>query len=138
MVRWIYRRVAENMPYDKLVEGIVLATEQAARPELRATIASEMGSYLRKQDPAGFRRRARRCRITGRATTCASRNEKALSFSYAFLGVRLQCAECHKHPFDQWTQQDFKQFTAFFNRVNFGIAAEDQADGNERWSRRSG
>ena len=35
-------------------------------------------------------------------------------FSYTFLGVRLECAQCHKHPFDQWTQDDFKQFTAFF------------------------
>jgi hypothetical protein len=47
-------------------------------------------------------------------------NEKALSFSYAFLGVRLQCAECHKHPFDQWSQYDFQHFTAFFNRISSG------------------
>lgn len=40
-----------------------------------------------------------------------------MSFSYAFLGVRLQCAECHKHPFDQWTKEDFDQFTAFFEPV---------------------
>ena len=29
----------------------------------------------------------------------------------AFLGVRLECAECHKHPHDQWSQQDFFSFT---------------------------
>ena len=38
-------------------------------------------------------------------------------FSYTFLGVRLQCAECHKHPFDQWTQKDFNSFQAFFTGV---------------------
>jgi hypothetical protein len=43
--------------------------------------------------------------------------EKALMFSYTFLGVRLQCAECHKHPFDQWTQEDFNSFQAFFAGV---------------------
>ena len=43
--------------------------------------------------------------------------EKALNFSYTFLGVRLECAQCHKHPFDQWTQDDFNQFTAFFNGI---------------------
>jgi hypothetical protein len=50
--------------------------------------------------------------------------ERALSFSYAFLGVRLDCAQCHKHPFDRWTQDDFKGFTAFFERVGFGVAAD--------------
>ena len=47
--------------------------------------------------------------------------EKALAFSYAFLGVRLECAQCHKHPFDQWTQDDFNQFTAFFQPIAYGI-----------------
>ena len=32
-------------------------------------------------------------------------------------GVRIQCAQCHKHPFDQWTQQDFKKFQAFFEHI---------------------
>jgi hypothetical protein len=50
--------------------------------------------------------------------------DKAMTFSYAFLGVRLQCAECHKHPFDQWTKQDFEQFSAFFDRVAYGYAPD--------------
>ncbi len=53
-------------------------------------------------------------------------DEKALNFSYAFLGVRLECAQCHKHPFDQWTQDDFKQFTAFFQPIRFGINPESR------------
>ena len=83
--------------------------------------ASDMSSYLRKQGPARLRRARDDAALTGRARTCGTANEKALSFSYAFLGVRLQCAECHKHPFDQWSQEDFKHFTAFFNRVSFGV-----------------
>ena len=31
-----------------------------------------------------------------------------------FLGVRLQCASCHNHPFDRWTQDDYHGFAAFF------------------------
>ena len=34
-----------------------------------------------------------------------------------FLGVQIQCAECHKHPFDRWTQADFEGFTSFFRVV---------------------
>ncbi|MEX2357827.1 MAG: DUF1549 domain-containing protein, partial [Pirellulaceae bacterium] len=34
-----------------------------------------------------------------------------------FLGVQLQCAECHDHPFDQWKQREFWEFTAFFAQL---------------------
>jgi hypothetical protein len=42
---------------------------------------------------------------------------QTLRFSYAFLGVRLECAECHKHPYDQWTKEDYEGFQAFFDGV---------------------
>ncbi len=44
---------------------------------------------------------------------------RAISFAHSFLGVRIQCAQCHKHPFDQWTQDDFQQFSSFFTGVKF-------------------
>lgn len=34
-----------------------------------------------------------------------------------FLGVRMQCAKCHNHPFERWTQDDYYSFAAFFARV---------------------
>ena len=34
-----------------------------------------------------------------------------------FLGVRIQCAKCHNHPFERWTQDDYYGFAAFFSRV---------------------
>jgi hypothetical protein len=37
--------------------------------------------------------------------------------SRTFLGVRVQCARCHQHPFDRWTQDDYYGFAAFFARV---------------------
>jgi hypothetical protein len=45
--------------------------------------------------------------------------DKALAFAHTFLGVRIECAQCHKHPFDQWTKQDFAQFQAFFTSISF-------------------
>ena len=35
----------------------------------------------------------------------------------AFLGIRLQCAQCHNHPFDRWTQDDYYGYAAFFAQV---------------------
>src|SRR5581483_3743477 len=34
-----------------------------------------------------------------------------------FLGVRMQCAKCHNHPFERWTQDDYYSFSAYFARV---------------------
>src|SRR6202008_659309 len=51
--RWLYRRVADNTPYDKLVEGIVLAVSR--RPDQPFTdYCKEMSSYFRKDSPADF------------------------------------------------------------------------------------
>ncbi|HRJ09008.1 MAG TPA: DUF1549 and DUF1553 domain-containing protein [Prosthecobacter sp.] len=116
---WIFRRIRENQPYDKLVADIVLATGRSEGQSYEE-YAAEMSAYFRASKPADF---------TGRPTmphywtrrTMTKPEDKALSFAHSFLGIRLQCAQCHKHPFDQWTQQDFKQFTRFFEPVKFDI-----------------
>jgi hypothetical protein len=43
--------------------------------------------------------------------------EWAENTSQVFLGVRIQCARCHNHPFDRWTQADYYRFAAFFSRL---------------------
>lgn len=43
--------------------------------------------------------------------------ELAASTSRIFLGVQIQCAQCHDHPFDKWTQQDFWGYAAFFAQL---------------------
>jgi hypothetical protein len=57
---------------------------------------------------------------------------RAIGVAYSFLGVRIQCAQCHKHPFDQWTKEDFVSFQSFFNGVVSSNRArrEDQAEYN--------
>ncbi|QDU79205.1 hypothetical protein Pla110_09100 [Polystyrenella longa] len=50
--------------------------------------------------------------------------ELARSTSRTFLGVQLDCAQCHDHPFDDWKQTDFWSFAAFFAQIS------PQADGN--------
>jgi hypothetical protein len=38
----------------------------------------------------------------------------------AFMGVRLECAQCHKHPTDRWTQEEYWAFANVFSQVQFG------------------
>jgi hypothetical protein len=112
---WIYRRVSENTPYDEMMEGLVLAVGRQPSQSY-ADYCAEMTSYVRAEGPADFTQRKTMPQFWGRRNM-QKPEEKALMFSYTFLGVRLQCAECHKHPFDQWTQEDFNSFQAFFTGV---------------------
>ena len=87
---WIYERVERNTPYDQIAAGIML-------------------SDLADQDdgmPHFWTRQS-----------LAEPKDTAMSVAHAFLGIQLQCAECHKHPFDRWTQGDFQQFASFFDSV---------------------
>ena len=35
----------------------------------------------------------------------------------SFFGIRVQCAQCHNHPFDRWTMDDYRGFVAFFTQI---------------------
>lgn len=51
-----------------------------------------------------------------------------------FLGVRLQCARCHNHPFDRWTQDDYYNWSSIFARIDYEIIdnnRKDKLDKNE-------
>ena len=112
---WIYRRIRDNTPYDDLVEGIVLA--RSRRPGQTAEeYFAEMSAYFRADNPADFAARETMPYFwtRGRFTP-----PQPLRFSYAFLGVRLECAECHKHPYDQWTKEDYEGFQTFFDGVGY-------------------
>ncbi len=44
-------------------------------------------------------------------------NEQVEDVAQLFLGLRIQCARCHHHPFEKWSQDDYYGFAAFFSRV---------------------
>jgi hypothetical protein len=53
---------------------------------------------------------------------------RAEAVAQVFLGVRLQCARCHNHPFDRWTQDDYHSLAAFFARVQYRIVENNRRD----------
>ena len=117
---WIRHRIAANEPYDEIVAGMVLAVSRDESDESYREFCAEMTAYYRKDQPADFTARPTMPFYWTRRNM-RQPEERALSVAHAFLGVRLECAQCHKHPFDQWTQQDFKQFEAFFANIRYGV-----------------
>ncbi len=119
---WLYARLQKNEPYDQMMAGVVLATGRTRTDQTYEEFAREMGSYFRKENPVNFADRPNMPYFWQRANVKKA-EEKALAFAYSFLGVRIECAQCHKHPFDQWTQSDFVKFQAFFGGIEVGSRA---------------
>ena len=86
--RWVEQSLHENMPYDEFAKQLLTGS----------------GSTL-ANPPANFYR------------TSSDMNECVETISQVFLGARLQCAKCHNHPFERWTQDNYYGLGAFFNRV---------------------
>ncbi len=57
---------------------------------------------------------------------------RAETTAQVFLGVRLQCAKCHNHPFDRWTQTDYYRWTNLFARVGYKVFENTQYDKNDK------
>lgn len=113
---WLRVRLKDNVPYDKIVEGIV-AAESRDENESYLDFCREMTEVCQEGGEAKFAKRQ------GMPFYWARRNfvrpeERAIGFAYTFLGVRIECAQCHKHPFDQWSKDDFDSFAKLFRFVD--------------------
>lgn len=51
----------------------------------------------------------------------------ALDVAQVFTGIRIQCSQCHNHPFDRWTQDDFYGFVSFFT----GVKRKEESEARE-------
>jgi hypothetical protein len=86
--RWIRSALERDMPMDRFVQALL--TQDGS------TFSAPAANYFRiSRDP-----------------------ESAVeTTAQLFLGVRIQCAKCHNHPFERWTQDDYYGFAAFFSQV---------------------
>ncbi len=85
---WVRDSLLANKPYDQMVRELLAATGTViANPPVVW--------YKRVKEP----------------------KQQVEDVAQLFLGVRMQCAQCHHHPFERWSQDDYYSFSAFFTQV---------------------
>ncbi len=85
---WLTEQIAGNVPLDKIVRDLL-----AARGGTFSTPATNFYQIERET------------------------LKTAENVAQVFMGVRVQCAQCHNHPFDRWTMDDYYSFAAFFSQI---------------------
>ncbi len=85
---WITNQISNNVPLDQMV---------------RELLGASGGTF--KNPPTNFFQIERDTLKT------------AENVAQVFMGIRIQCAQCHNHPFDRWTMDDYYSFAAFFSQV---------------------
>jgi hypothetical protein len=127
---WFRRRFADNTPYDQIARGVLCATSRDGK-EVGDWIKGEVALHeaAAKGFDADYASRPSLdmyWRRTGPDDNLPL-EEMAERTAAAFLGVRVECAQCHKHPYDRWTQVDYRAFANVFARVRFDISPETRA-----------
>ena len=120
---WFRNRFAENRPYDEIARGILCATsrdgedvEKWLRDEARRLTMARSGSETDYASKPGLDLFWRRYANDDYFPI----EQMAERTAVALMGVRLECAQCHKHPFDRWTQADYRSYANIFAKVQFG------------------
>ncbi len=91
---WIRKQVAANRPWDELARDVLTAKGAS-------TDNPAVGYYV----------------VTVGENQEAQRSEVVASSAQAFLGTRIGCAQCHNHPLEKYTQDDYYHFAGFFSLV---------------------
>lgn len=95
--QWLRKQMELNRPYDQWVRELVTATGISG-----------------KYGPVNFYRALRKP------------EDAAKGISQAFLGIRMDCAQCHHHPFEKWGQEDFYGMSGIFGGLQFQKLADDR------------
>ena len=86
--QWLRERISGNVPFNKLI-GELLAAEGG-------TFSSPATNFFQIEQDV--------LKLTE-------------NVAQVFMGTRIQCAQCHNHPFDRWTMDDYYSFASFFAQV---------------------
>jgi len=85
---WIREQLYNNTPYDEFTRGVLAASGDIA-----------------SNPPVAWYREVK------------DTSQQVEDSAQLFLGLRIQCAKCHHHPFEKWSQRDYYSYSAFFSRV---------------------
>jgi hypothetical protein len=96
---WIRQSLYENLPYDEFVREILAASGE-----------------MSETPPVAWYREVKEV------------DQQVEDTAQLFLGLRIQCARCHHHPFEAWSQRDYYGFSAFFKQVGRkpGLEADEE------------
>jgi hypothetical protein len=92
---WVRKQVAANRPWDELARDVLTAGGSTADSPAVGYFIVTVGEHRE-----------------------AERSEVAGAVAQAFLGTRIGCAQCHNHPLEKYTQDDYYHFAGFFARVH--------------------
>jgi hypothetical protein len=147
---WFRNKFEANAPWDKIAYGVLCATAADERTpdqvrEDQKRDAEDRKKYAGKPPPpppgkqpwqVGYGTRntldvfysnlINTQTLPGKGRTVNGR-QIALRAAHTFLGVRLECAQCHKHPYDRWSQADFFSFASVFAHTEIGVDPELKA-----------
>ena len=116
--QWVRARLEENTPYDQFVERILTATSREGRTLEewgKEVIAVNEGYTTPRTDTSLYAKRKTLDLYWQRRASGGVSG--ALQIAHSFLGLRLECAQCHRHPHDVWQQDDLLSFANFFMHV---------------------
>jgi hypothetical protein len=116
---WLRQRLADNVPYDQIVRDILTAT---SRDGMTAEDWVDFAKQIDEQMQAGIRTdypKKKTLDLFWRRQQQVPIEQWGEKVAAAFLGIRLECAQCHKHPTDRWTQEDYWAFANIFAGVTF-------------------
>jgi hypothetical protein len=107
-VTWLADQLAANRPYDALVRELITSGGLwTDHPAINFVSVTSQPDNQNQPDPV---------RLAARVTR-------------AFLGLRLDCAQCHDHPFAAWKQADFRGLAAFFGQTRLGFTGVHEEAG---------
>ncbi len=118
---WLRARLQENMPYDQIVERILVATSREGRSLDQWLDEIKVYTEENARDKPGLKHYDQRKTLDLYWQRQESTGIKgSLQVAHSFLGLRLECAQCHRHPHDVWKQDDLLSFANFFMRIKSG------------------
>jgi Protein of unknown function (DUF1549)/Protein of unknown function (DUF1553) len=116
---WLRKRIADNVPYDQLVRDILTATSRdGMSPEEWIAFVKKIDEQTEKGFKSDYAEK-KTLDLFWRRQQAVPIEQWGEKVAVAFLGVRLECAQCHKHPFDRWTQDEYWAFANLFAPVVF-------------------